>query len=72
MPKLRRLIKSNGDRKKIENSRRTVNQCVSPFQFNQLRKMEMELKLVPQYQKRVEYSTLKQAKKDHKELEERF
>lgn len=34
--------------------------------------MEMELKLVPEYQKRDEYKILKSSKKQHKELEERF
>lgn len=33
LPILNKLIKGNGDRKKLEDSRRTINQCVSNLQI---------------------------------------
>jgi hypothetical protein len=42
------------------------------FWFNQLRKMELELKLVPDHTSRDEYRVLKNAKLQQKELEENY
>ena len=68
---LRQMIEENGDRAKVDFARKRLSQCVISV-FNQLRKMELEIKLVPQYSQREEYSVLKKFKKQFEELEQRL